>query len=91
MARVAIDLREAVEDPEPPVQAGEAAVRTPAASLPEFAETVDFIAAGSSAAGEFRCADCGYGAVVQQVLPSCPMCQGTVWERREPLAARFPN
>jgi len=45
---------------------------------------VDFVAAGESAAGEFRCADCGYGAVVQQVLPPCPMCRGSVWERREP-------
>jgi len=47
----------------------------------------DFSVAGSNASGDFRCADCGYGAVVQQVLPPCPMCQGTVWERREPRAA----
>ena len=51
---------------------------------------VEFAAAGSTASGEFRCADCGYGAVVQHALPLCPMCRGTVWERREPLAARFP-
>lgn len=49
---------------------------------------VDFFAAGSDATGEFRCADCGYGAVVQRVLPSCPMCQGSVWERREPARSR---
>jgi rubrerythrin len=47
----------------------------------------DVAAAGSNTSGEFRCADCGYGAVVQQVLPPCPMCQGTVWERREPRVA----
>ncbi len=49
---------------------------------------VDFAVAGSDAAGEFRCADCGYGAVIQRVLPPCPMCRGTVWERREPRPAR---
>jgi rubrerythrin len=42
---------------------------------------VEFAMAGSEAAGEFRCADCGYGAVVQRGLPQCPMCGGTVWER----------
>jgi len=68
MAGVAIDLSTAVED---------------VASLPELADLADFAAAGSSASGEFRCADCGYGAIVQQVLPPCPMCHGTVWERRE--------
>jgi hypothetical protein len=89
MERVAIDLGERIEDPGPPAEGGGTAVRIPAASLPEFADVVDFAAAGSDAAGEFRCADCGYGAVVQRVLPPCPMCQGTVWELREPLAARF--
>lgn len=49
---------------------------------------IDFALAGSDASGEFRCADCGYGAVVKQVLPPCPMCRGTVWARRE---APFPN
>ena len=51
----------------------------------------DFSVAGSNASGDFRCADCGYGAVIQQVLPPCPMCRGTVWERREPRAAQFPT
>jgi hypothetical protein len=46
---------------------------------------VEFAAAGSRAAGEFRCAECGYGAIVQRVLPQCPMCGGTVWESRGPL------
>jgi hypothetical protein len=49
---------------------------------------VDFAVAGTEAAGEFRCADCSYGAVVQRVLPPCPMCGGTIWERRGP---RFVN
>jgi hypothetical protein len=43
---------------------------------------VDFRVAGTEVTGEFRCADCGYGAVVQRVLPPCPMCAGTVWESR---------
>jgi len=42
----------------------------------------DFAVAGVELAGEFRCADCGYGAVIQRVLPLCPMCGGTVWEIR---------
>jgi len=48
---------------------------------------VEFAAAGSDASGEFRCADCGYGVVVQRVLPPCPMCHGAAWERREPQLA----
>jgi len=36
--------------------------------------------AGAELAGEFRCAECGYGAVVHRVLPQCPMCGGVVWE-----------
>ena len=50
---------------------------------------VDFAVAGTRASGEFRCADCGYGAVVQRVLPQCPMCSGTVWESRGPLPSRL--
>ena len=71
MARVVIDRGEAADVPEP--------VATP----PELAEWVDFAEAGSEATGEFRCSDCGYGVVVQHVLPPCPMCRGAVWERRE--------
>jgi rubrerythrin len=41
----------------------------------------------SDAAGEFRCADCGYGVIVQRVLPPCPMCRGAVWERRDSRSA----
>lgn len=47
---------------------------------------VDFAVAGAELAGEFRCADCGYGAVIHRVLPLCPMCGGAVWESR---AQRF--
>ena len=43
---------------------------------------VDFAITGTDASGEFRCADCGYGAVVRSALPPCPMCGGTVWESR---------
>ena len=50
---------------------------------------VEFLPAGTEVAGEFRCADCGYGAVIQRVLPQCPMCTGTVWERRGPLPPRL--
>ena len=49
---------------------------------------VDFTVAGAQVSGEFRCTDCGYGAVVHRALPSCPMCHGTVWERRGPVAPR---
>jgi rubrerythrin len=52
---------------------------------------VDFARAGSEASGEFWCAGCGYGVVVQRALPPCPMCQGAVWERREPARARFAH
>jgi rubrerythrin len=51
----------------------------------------DFAVAGTEFAGEYRCADCGYGAVVQHVIPHCPMCGGTVWERRGPLAPRLSD
>jgi rubrerythrin len=46
---------------------------------------VDFAVTGTEVAGEFRCADCGYGAVVHRALPPCPMCGGAVWENRGPL------
>ena len=49
---------------------------------------VDFAAAGTQISGDFRCADCGYGAVVQSTLPPCPMCGGTIWENRGPLPER---
>lgn len=45
---------------------------------------VEFALAGAPAKGDFRCTDCGYGAVVQRVLPICPMCGGAIWEQRPP-------
>lgn len=41
---------------------------------------IEFLRAGTDAAGEFRCAGCGYGVTVQAALPLCPMCAGTTWE-----------
>jgi hypothetical protein len=73
-----------------PAAEGGVSRRTPAALPPVFAASVAFAVAGSPAAGEFRCADCGYGAVVQRVLPQCPMCGGTVWESRGPLGSMRP-
>ena len=69
MTRVAIDLGTEPELSETPA--------------PDLQEWVDFVEAGSDASGGFRCADCGYGVVVQHVLPPCPMCHGAVWERRD--------
>jgi hypothetical protein len=68
-------------------EAVEASVAVPAELLddPGF---VDFAVTGTPVRGEFRCSECGYGAVVQRVLPLCPMCGGTVWESRGPLEAR---
>lgn len=60
----------------------------PAAPL-EDPGLVDFAVAGAELAGEFRCADCGYGAVIHRTLPLCPMCGGSVWEKRGPLAAHL--
>ena len=63
---------------------------SPAAESPlDEAGFVDFAVAGTEVSGEFRCADCGYGAVVHRALPPCPMCGGDVWESRGPLAARL--
>ena len=42
--------------------------------------SVVFWTAGESAAGVFRCAECGYGICINGMLPSCPMCTRGVWE-----------
>ena len=47
----------------------------------------DFAVTGEDVSGEFRCSNCGYGAVVRRALPPCPMCGGTVWESRAPRVA----
>jgi hypothetical protein len=39
-----------------------------------------FLTAGTEAAGEFLCAECGYGVTVRSRLPECPMCRGIEWE-----------
>jgi len=41
---------------------------------------VDFFVTGMPAAGEYHCAECGYGVTVHATLPQCPMCSGTTWE-----------
>ncbi len=43
-----------------------------------------FAAAGDRADGEYRCADCGYGVTVREVLPPCPMCRGRAWVAPSP-------
>ena len=53
-------------------------------STVESFDPVDYVAfhtAGRRAAGEFHCSECGYGIVVQRLLPFCPMCGGVVWEQ----------
>ncbi|HET7146067.1 MAG TPA: hypothetical protein VFI10_02615 [Gaiellaceae bacterium] len=47
----------------------------------ESAGYVEFFASGQTAAGDFHCAECGYGVSVKQRLPLCPMCGGTAWEQ----------
>jgi len=42
---------------------------------------VEFFVTGMAVAGEYHCADCGYGVTVHATLPQCPMCSGTTWER----------
>ena len=65
----------------------------PPPSVAAFLEVgfVDFAPAGAEGGGEFRCADCGYGVVVQRLLPPCPMCGGTVWESGPPPQRRFAD
>ncbi|HJQ75327.1 MAG TPA: hypothetical protein VJ814_10585 [Gaiellaceae bacterium] len=51
----------------------------------------EFAVAGTEVAGEFRCADCGYGAVVHRALPHCPMCGGTVWKSLAPAPSSLED
>jgi hypothetical protein len=63
----------------------EGTARAPSAPTPLPVDDpgfVEFMVTGTEVSGEFRCADCGYGAIVQRALPPCPMCGGAVWERR---------
>ncbi len=43
-------------------------------------EYVEFVEAGTQAAGAYHCSGCGYGITVHAELPKCPMCAGTTWE-----------
>jgi hypothetical protein len=43
-------------------------------------EHVEFYASGARGVGEFCCASCGYGIVVRNELPRCPMCGEAAWE-----------
>jgi rubrerythrin len=43
-------------------------------------EYVEFVVAGTQAAGAYHCSECGYGITVHAELPKCPMCAGTTWE-----------
>ena len=69
----------------------ERSAEAPSAPLPlplDLSGFVEFSVAGTEISGEFRCSDCGYGAVVHRMLPPCPMCGGSVWESRPP---RLPD
>ena len=43
---------------------------------------------GWNGRAEHRCAGCGYGIIVSDPLPVCPMCQTSTWDAvgREPFA-----
>jgi rubrerythrin len=85
--RASSEDEEAVQDVE--VQLEGSANASPAPIEPTLDESgfVEFAVTGKKLSGEFRCSDCGYGAVVHRVLPPCPMCGGTVWETRPPRFA----
>jgi hypothetical protein len=78
---------EAVQDVGVHVEGSAEAPRAPAELPLDDPGFVEFSLAGAEVSGEFRCADCGYGAVVHRVLPPCPMCSGKVWETRPPRFA----
>jgi hypothetical protein len=73
-----------VQDVEVQVDVSAETPRLPAPLPVDDTGFVDFAVAGTAVSGEFRCGDCGYGAVVHRALPPCPMCGGTVWESRPP-------
>lgn len=77
MEQVGVEVEESAEEPS---QAADARL--------DDTGFVDFNVTGTEVSGDFRCTDCGYGAVVQRVLPPCPMCGGTIWESRGPLGPR---
>jgi hypothetical protein len=78
---------EAVRDVEVQVDGPVEATSAPPPLPLDDSGFVDFKVEGTKVAGEFRCSDCGYGAVVHRALPPCPMCGGSVWESRPPRFA----
>jgi len=75
---------EAAQDVGAQIEGAAAAPSAPPAPPLDDSGFAEFSLAGTAVAGEFRCSDCGYGAVVRRALPSCPMCGSTVWESRPP-------
>lgn len=69
------------------VQVDESA-KTPVTLPVDDSGFADFAVKETDVPAEFRCADCGYGAVVRRALPPCPMCGGTAWESRALRSAR---
>ena len=47
---------------------------------------VDYASTETDGSREFRCTDCGYGAIIRRGLPPCPMCGGSLWESLPPRA-----
>jgi rubrerythrin len=78
---------EAVQDVEVQVEGSADASNTLTALPLDDPGFVEFSVAGTEVSGDFRCADCGYGAVVHRSLPPCPMCGRTVWESCAPRFA----
>jgi len=74
----------AVQDIEVPV---DEFAKTPVVLPIDDSGFADFAVSGEAVSGDFRCSDCGYGAVVQRALPPCPMCGGTLWASRAPRVA----
>lgn len=73
---------EAVQDVEVQLEGSANGSPTPLEVMLDDTGFVEFAVTGTEVCGEFRCSDCGYGAVVQRALPPCPMCGGMVWEIR---------
>ncbi len=48
---------------------------------PTDGDYVQFVLAGTSVVGAYRCSGCGYGVTLRAPLPVCPLCAGTTWEQ----------
>jgi rubrerythrin len=73
---------EAVQDVGVQAEGVAAAPSAPPGAPLDDSGFAEFSVTGTAVTGEFRCSDCGYGAVIRRALPPCPMCGGTVWESR---------